>query len=134
MKRWKSKFYTLPEDDELHPMHHEMLNFQSKAISQGFGGPVVNCPTDDSRPAQFLFKHWLLKAGDVGIGTTELLHLFGGYRYSPRELYHSRGYITANFGGPGKIRYYRYTPERFERLKKEARTCSARMPDGRCVW
>ena len=132
MKRWKSRFYTY-EEDELHPMHNEMMNFQSKAITQGFGGPHVNCPTDDSSPPQFLFKHWLLKAGDVGIGTTELLHLFGGYRYSDRELHHSRGYITANFAGPGTIRYYRYTPERFERLKKEAQYCSALMPDGRRV-
>ena len=133
MKRWKSRFYTY-EEDELHPMHWEMMNFQSKAIGNCLGQPVVLCLTDDDRPVQFLFKHWLLMAGDVGIGTVELLHLFGGHKYPRRALLHSRGYIKANFAGPATIRYYRYTPERFERLKKEAQYCSARMPDGRCVY
>jgi len=128
---FKSKFYEM-DLTELHPLHHKMKQLQDKAINYGgFGGVATvhhDIETEDKDPNKFLFKHWLLMAGDEGITYVELLHLFNGWHI--HDLRHSRGYIQANFGGPDKIRYYRYTPERFERLKKEALYCSALMPDG----
>ena len=128
---FKSKFYEF-DSTELHPLHGKMKQFQDKAINYGgFAGSAsvrFDIETEDKRPVQFLFKHWLLMAGDEGISTTELLHLFDGWQNL--DLQHSRGYITAKHHDD-TIRMYRYTPERFERLKKECQYANARMPDGK---
>ena len=133
---FKSKFYEF-DSTELHPLHGKMKQFQDKAINYGgFAGSAsvrFDIETEDKRPVQFLFKHWLLMAGDEGISTTELLHLFDGYSYNRRDLAHSRGTITA-MHHDGTRRRYRYTPERFERLKKECRLATARMPNGEWLF
>ena len=133
---FKSKFYEF-DSTELHPLHGKMKQFQDKAINYGgFAGSAsvrFDIETEDKRPVQFLFKHWLLMAGDMGISYTELLHLFDGYQYNRRDLEHSRGYITAKHQDD-TIRTYRYTPERFERLKKECQYATARMPNGEWLF